>query len=338
MSSRQDYLDFLRDKRLNESDVLPIWPEGFEETKKGIMVDLLTLLRQGTVSPDAAKHVIDALQNNTNDLLQVMDKHLREELGRVGIRNIPRAYVGVFPTNSFNGQAVNYTNGPLILLKTGLIELIEAASNFLLAERDTKERVVLLSDLIVNFCEEGAVPSTKSIDHPSFRGEAQKTGISLVTQAEFFVLCHEYGHLANHHFDKNVSEKLNTQKGPVDVFANVRKKEIEADLWAVQTNIKLASQTNVPLSQVRCGILFFFCLALLIEKYLKRLGAHSDGHPTAIERISHAEKFLVIYGANDNQMWNFITTAHLSFFNLVHNKLFGTTLPWQEMSLKPPSF
>lgn len=336
MSSREDYIQFLQEMNLKEKDVLPLWPDGFQEEKNSLMVELLILLKQDEAGADTASKVFDAMQNNTNDLLQVMDKYLREKLKIAGTKNIPTAYVGVFPMKSFNGQAVNRINGPLIILRTGLIELIEAASNFLLAERSTQERVNLLSKLIIDYCDKDLIPTTKSIDHPSFHGEAQRLAINLVSQSEFFVLCHEYGHLANGHFISASSARLKTKKGPIDFFENVRRKEYEADFWAIEAVVKLARQTNVSLSEVRCGILFFFCLALLLEKYLQSLGADYDGHPSAIERISHAEKLLLVYGANDDVMWNLICTAHLSLFNLVHNNLFGTTLPWKEMSLIPP--
>jgi hypothetical protein len=195
-----------------------------------------------------------------------------------------------------------------------------------------------LSNLVVDYCERNIVPSTQSTDHPTFRGEAQQTAINLVSQSEFFILCHEYGHLASGHFNSKKSDTIKTKKGPIDVFANNREKEFEADLWAIEAVVKLARQTNIPLSQVRCGILLFFCLALLIEKYLQRLGSFSDGHPNAIERISLAEKVLLVYGANDDAIWRFISTGLLALFNLVHNNLFGATLPWQEMSLTPPGF
>ncbi|MCE7070893.1 hypothetical protein LZG74_11300 [Dyadobacter sp. CY327] len=338
MSSRENYIQFLQQQNLQEDDVLPIWPTGFDQDQNDLTIGLLILLNRNLIEANTAKNVLGLLQKNTNDLLQVMNDYLRRELSFAGIKNIPPAFVGVFPWNSFNGRAKMTSSGPLILLTTGFIEMLEATSNLLLAERDLQERVQLLSKLIIDFCDSGVISTTKSLDHPSFRGEAQAIAVSLVSESEFFVLCHEYGHLANGHFESATSTSVKSRKGVMDVLTSTRRKEYEADFWAIKAIVKLARQTKKPIGQVRCGILFFFCLANLIEMYLRISGnlSETDGHPTAVERISHAEKMLIVYGANDSEMWNFITSAHLSLFNLVHHNLFGKTLPWDEMALLPP--
>jgi hypothetical protein len=74
------------------------------------------------------------------------------------------AYIGVFPTNSFNAQCTYRKNGYLVLLDTGCFELIEVATYVLLCTADQQTKTKALASVLAKYLEEN---TRRGIDESS---------------------------------------------------------------------------------------------------------------------------------------------------------------------------
>jgi Peptidase family M48 len=212
MPTRVDYLSFLEEFSLSESSVLPIAdikklpPEGIAMLISGL----------ASVKDSREKAALELMAKtltegtNTNQLLEKLAENLKKDWAAIRVSAPKNAYIGVFPTNSFNAQCTYRKNGYLVLLDTGCFELIEAATYVLLCTADQQTKTKALASVLTKYLEENALPDAGSMNLPGLGGSGSFPRLNLayvsVTSAEEFVIAHEYGHITNKHVTPTTDE------------------------------------------------------------------------------------------------------------------------------------
>lgn len=212
MPTRVDYLSFLEEFGLSESSVLPIAdikklpPEGIAMLIAGLAS--VKDKRERAALELMAKTLTEG--TSTNALLEKLAADLKRDWAAIRVSAPKDAYIGVFPTNSFNAQCTFRKNGYLVLLDTGCFELIEAATYILLSTADQQTKAKTLASVLTKYMDENALPEAGSMNLPGLSGQGSFPRLSTVyltvTSAEEFVIAHEYGHIANKHVSPTTGE------------------------------------------------------------------------------------------------------------------------------------
>lgn len=212
MPTKADYLSFLDEFGLSESSVLPMAdikklpPEGIAMLIGGLAS--VKDSRERAALELMAKTLTEG--TSTNALLEKLAGNLQKDWAGIRVSAPKNAYIGVFPTNSFNAQCTFRQNGYLVLLDTGCFELIEAATYILLCTADQQTKAKTLASVLRKYLEENALPEAGSMNLPGLSGAGSYPRLSTVyvtvTSAEEFVIAHEYGHIANKHLAPTTGE------------------------------------------------------------------------------------------------------------------------------------
>ncbi|HEX8565305.1 MAG TPA: hypothetical protein VF648_06510 [Pyrinomonadaceae bacterium] len=287
---RQEYLNYLKENNLSEADVLPIIPEAnqFKNNPK-IAAVLLRGLLEG--HEELVKKLIDVETLNTNKLLEQMNKSLLERFKASNVSIEESAYLGVFPTNSINAHIVRREGGYLILVNTGLFELLETIISLFFSVDIGKEKEIakVAAEQIRQYCKDRTLPDPFKIDCFTKDQSRIATATQIVNSAEEFVICHEYGHLIDGHVGHALADLFITPKLKIKVETKTYQQELEADMWGLYalTSIKSHIGKSLPDSEERLmvcsGPLFFLLIAALIEEYTGKKG--NETHPPAQTRF-----------------------------------------------------
>lgn len=274
IDGKQEYLSYLKENNLSEADVLPIIPEANQFQNNP---EIATILLQGFLSghDELVKKLIDIETLNTNKLLEQINKSLVERFKATNIPIQEYAYIGVFPTNSINAHIVRRDDGHLILVNTGLFELLETIINLFFSVDIGKEREIakVAALQIQQYCNDRTLPNPFNIDCFTKDQSRLNTATQIVTAAEEFVICHEYGHLINGHVGFALADLFFKPEQKIQVETKTYQQEEEADMWGLYavTSIKSQMASSLPNEEERLmvcsGPLFFLLIAALIEEY-----------------------------------------------------------------------
>jgi len=238
-------------------------------------------------------------------------------------------YAGIFPTGSFNAQAVAVSGGVLLLINTGLMMLIyQSAKLFMLNARvlvhddnandgkadlesqmSRQQITEALADIVLAYLFRGA--STFATRYPMETGVRGMLAMMITDSAEFFVVAHEYGHaVAGHLTSTKTIRHAASQSGvSLDFVAKDWEQEVEADIRGLKLLIppsKCNITTSVELDLFRfliSGPFFFFALDELISGVSKELRGIRrdmiviDDHPPSRARFELLRKLLKEGGA-----------------------------------------
>lgn len=303
MKGRKEYLSYLNEFGLTESQVAPLLDRN--KTKKlplknklGLVI-LITWARVVLFWKKALgqKKGVPALElmfealnpsNNTNFLLESLNNKFCAFLAAEGIEN-EGYYAGVFPTYSFNAHCTIKDEEKLILLNTGTFEMIEHVIDSFFSNLSKKHKVERICGAIVDYCDNKKYP-----DIQYEKGLVDKLELGLipyvVSWAEYFVLAHEYGHIVNEHLDagKTVSVFVLSTDKEAEFFEKDHRQEFQADLWASFMLLKMAEsrREDDTWKMLACtGPIVFLGIAMLIERYFLSKGYMLDSHPPTEERI-----------------------------------------------------
>jgi hypothetical protein len=311
MPNKKEYLKYLQENGLDESDVLPVLHDDFkdrfkekissEEMMKAVIDIALSASKGDKEAVEYAKKMttmFGLINNNANEFInEVIKKNLHEHCQMADINLPDNLYVGIFPVDSYNAHIVKRGNGFLVLINTGFIELVESIVEVSQYQLDTEIKAKIINKWIIDYLKNSKIPTVHEreeiADKLNVKGKSENGLVNyLITAAEEFVLLHEYGHYAlNHLAEKNFQN---------DRVYYSHKREYEADLWAL--NIQIIKSNRLADEYMRAikifGIYAFLGIGALIEKYLVELFGQQIGnsHPSCSKRIWNLEAFLKSFG------------------------------------------
>lgn len=326
MPTREDYLRFLAENRKSEDDVLAL-----------VNLDELTAERLETMiraDPDNAifgiKYLFENLDQNTNDLLESMTRRLRQDIGDVALGDVPvDTYHGVYPTHDFNAQCRLEGDGYLVLLNTGVMELIEGMIWAWLAY-PADERIGFVQASLRGFAMEGTLPNLLQVED-RIDMSASDTAVLMTSLTQKFVIAHEWGHIALGHLDPGNTVRLEASPTSAEVLSKSNKQEYLADRWALKVLIGSAEEHGPEAITLTVAASFFFLgLAGVIEQYYRSdpAGTHRPTHPPALQRVASLEYYMSQRPDSELQFGQEVS----AFFDLIHMREFGQH--WHE-SLGP---
>ncbi len=304
MPTHSDYVNFLSTYELSEEDVAPAFKIGdyspawtINEKYGGDKAP-----RTGDAELD---YLLDVFCSNTNDLLQSLAKSLWRCLppeSRDGnTKGVGPArfniYNGVFPTNEINAQCTPYTDGYLVLLDHGIIELIEATVTLLFAIGFGQERRdEIIVEAARNLVTTGQLPNLLELGVDAKIPGGRDDVISLISRTQQFAIAHEWGHIAQGHLDGSNMMAMDTRVGTLEVFSKSEGQEFEADAWAMLALSGLGSDRHEKGLSV-AGCFSFLAVAELVNRLRTQLEpSYSSTHPSAARRVGSIHKLLLESG------------------------------------------
>lgn len=264
-----------------------------------------------------------------NDIIRFVDWALRCFCKNLGFSLPLNTQVGTIPFQTINAQCHPLNNGDFcILIDPSCITAVESFSNIIFSS--DSEKCATASELHTETIKVGEKLSeivnryTRSELSPSveFRGNIEQNhafgecAVGLTIHSLFFVLLHEYGHVANKHMTK-LDDKLPALKSPTEsdfifyriseetgvsiLFKNTTQ-EYEADSWAVFymhkiiTSLDPNKKQNASKIALCSPILFLGLIQIVEESYLLQKKMSFDAHPPASERLTTTDMVLAILG------------------------------------------
>lgn len=324
VDGRAEYLAYLRENNLSEADILPLLPPEIDPESQ-TKVDAVLAQARAAGMHRLLEQIAEAQRRNTNDLLAVMNAALVKRFARAGLELKQPVYAGVFPMNTFNAHAVMRPNTYLILVDTGMFEIL-GAMTAILASLDigtARTQAKLAATLIRQYCDERILPTYAQLKSITLDGDRQMLGVHAASAAEEFVLSHEYAHIvrgdAGHLFGSNPTKAVDESEA-----------ETEADLWAADAVLRVAESDEERIIR-GTGPLVFLATTGLIEAYWeqKKGRPRADTHPPAGNRIVQLRYSLAKAGLNDATQLG----ATFYKFSLLVGEELGLTIRSREAEL-----
>ena len=265
---------------------------------------------------------------NETDIIQNLAREVESDIKKIGKELPLPVYADLFPTGSFNAQAVRCKSGVLILLNRGTMMCIHMIVKILCKSTvffenfssdgtpintiedsnvSNDDLVTALSQILLFYLGYIKVP------YPSRLTLDSQSKILLVggilRSAEKFALSHEYGHLIAGHLNQSQSKMILSKStvGDIKVIPKSWKQEIEADALALMimlAQIPKRIDNDFDLfrvQQVFAGPIIYFGIDSLITNIhikIKRLGElpFSKTHPPSIYRLKYIRDYLFQIG------------------------------------------
>jgi hypothetical protein len=295
-AGRRSYLRYLAEHNFTEEQVLPIAPKLAPDQEAQIAAILMLALQQGHT--DLVRKVEEARTQNTNQLLTLLDRGFVRRLREGGVAVPDNIFGGVFPTNSFNAHVVAQPNLYLILINTGVFELLGLLAGlfFIEAFGSRAERARQAAEHVKAYCEHRIFPEAADLARRNPGPEFFAWQIHLVTAAEEFALAHELGHVACGHAGGRVVRLALASGHPIMVAAKSTEQEKDADHWALAALTRTFGTSELD-RQLSCsGVLFFLATAAVVEAAMAARGIADDTHPPALDRYFDARYALAKAG------------------------------------------
>lgn len=234
-------------------------------------------------------------------LQELLDRHSAnlDDLVRRLEGEPPHVFCGLYPTGSLNAEARPADGGTLVLVNSGLMDLLYSVAKINVASSrlgdepplvDERQTAVALADVLNAYVFGANAALARAL--PPLEGRRRILAEDIAQTCEHFVLAHEYAHvLAGHFDDPHNLVSVTTPIGRLDVLAKSREQEFEADRMGVEI---LASalfgpgSSDAAQSRSIGAILFFFLAdsvvrSVRIEAATQQSPEASD-HPGSVER------------------------------------------------------
>ena len=282
----------------------------------------------------AAKYV-NAKEGTINDLLTSLESNLRSELlvlqrpeERPAGHTFPhQIFPGVFPTRSFNAQAVSRGSGYLVLIDSLTVPILDILARIQASSLPTKDKVTKLKEVLSLYIEGKDVEQFQTLADSIEIGFPDHVVGELFKALLEFVICHEYGHCARHLNASTEPFRLLNSKLDEPVIKRSKIHEFEADTWAfslIHHRCELALRNDPKIRYFKyAGQAIFLSFAALLEIAFRKAGVEfADTHPPAEQRLWVAAKFSTLIDRTD---WYKIGWDFLSVVEEVAVDCFGQT-------------
>ncbi|MGJ7484496.1 ImmA/IrrE family metallo-endopeptidase [Variovorax sp. LT2P21] len=331
-SAERDFLEYVR-AHTSELDA------SFRKIERGdvpVEATLRPLLDRLAVESDQANALISGYSSGFVNYLRSQNGHLHDRLAglaqaatRAGHVLPGPLYAGELPTHSFNAQAASHGATTLLLIHSGLENMLVAASRLLFALRgklvhkdiqwpgpawhastSVDDLVRALGNLLAAFVrgdEEAAVYLNEEAF--PFEPERELPAFAAAMAAQDFALAHELGHFVLLHL-RGRQALARIRRSVLPVISKEWRQEHEADLFAAQLLLcdigQTAEQSVLDLIYGKyVGIGLFFELDDLVveierlELGLPHIETEHETHPPA--RIREATLLQQIRRTNTNR-------------------------------------
>jgi hypothetical protein len=243
--------------------------------------------------------------NSTNILMQGLSEGITKRISDHGFPNHIKTFTGVFPTNSFNAQAVRFEDGALILIDTGCFTLLEAMTMLWAWDADHEASIALACRIAADYVSDYALPKEYEYDHQSLHDGTRLMAYSmLLTKAEELVLAHEHAHGALGHLWKAPLKRFSSPAGEVDLITKSMEEEIEADRLGLHLMFPAHDRTDkLEVRQISAAPYIVFGTAWLLENTLEAIHPKHprvDTHPPALQRLALAEQQILAWGFDES--------------------------------------
>jgi hypothetical protein len=318
------------------------------------------LVRLGTVASRRGPYLAPMIRS----LQGVLDRRIADVergLDRLGRRLHFRCYIGPFPTGDLNAMSLRIPSGALILLNTGLMNLVFTVLKIhVLSQRigpGKKERVLiserqvtlLLAEALNAYLYGAGAWMTWQI--PQLDARRSNLIAPTLGICEDFVLAHEYGHLLAG--DRDQPDYLTAPvQAPVPDLAiptASQQAEFAADQLAVETVWAAIVGDAVPSPYEErtlfAGLLLFFLLDTVVRAADVRLRATSpalvvETHPPPQERSQRIATWLASHQRHETSfsLWesfedwfNHYTPGAINEIEVVNQTVVRSKEPWWRM-------
>jgi hypothetical protein len=250
--------------------------------------------------PEDLEALNEVLREPSSGLQSVIAQHANEieaAIKNAGMNLKTDAFVGEFPTGSFNAQARPATDGVLLLINSGLMMFLHETAKVMswsvaIAEFDENgqpkedsvrpqsdfshdELVATFAKLITAYLTQGDIRAAGP--SPVAWGGPQMLGALITRSAEKFVLAHEYGHVLAGHLSSPRMMVASSPAGDIEFISKSWEQELEAD--RIGFRLALGGAPLVIDSQERlfdaqlnvAGMLWFFAMDELVTHTITRL-------------------------------------------------------------------
>jgi hypothetical protein len=190
----------------------------------------------------------------TYELLKVYQEEVDKWFKFAGYSIDKEILFGQFPVGNFNAQAVQMPSGYLILVKIGLMVLLNKVVKLFMKEMFDSEgdpwlllndeeseaktaSTALLLGVVIDYLTYGdaiLVPFVPA----SVPSIASTLRSYILVYIEEFIVAHEYAHIVNGDLNSNITVPLDTPVGKLDVIPKTWEKEFLADAVAVDVTLK----------------------------------------------------------------------------------------------------
>jgi IrrE N-terminal-like domain len=220
-------------------------------------------------------------------------------------RAVPPAYVGLFPTGSHNAEATGVEGGTLILVNSGLMNLLYRVAKISVASATYASEPALIDDV------QTAMALTETLaahtvggssflarDLPMLDRRRLEIASKLTTLAEVFVIAHEYAHILAGHLDDPGRESTGIGPGAqLMVYRQSQSEEYEADRLALDIIGPGLLMPDSPRGEAVAlsAVLMFFFVDLMVWKFLALTGHRRPApttHPHSEDRYERARRQL----------------------------------------------
>jgi hypothetical protein len=293
--TRDDYLGLLNDRQVSESDVAPM--VDIQRLDAGALAEMA-----GADPGDQlalALFLLQGAQKNTNELLQSLVGAMRRMAPTMSARVSGDTFHGVYPTWTLNAECAAVSDGYMVLVNSGAMELIETVATYLNVTSWSDDHIV---EQIAVACEmalyRGRIVSPMDSDaNDCISDDDRVNAIALTSATQRFLIAHEWGHIAKDHLGGAPSTALH--EGSIDVLLKNQMQELEADLWATTLLIGWCLQEDDWFGQIQmAGIYLFLMLAEISQKYAVRARIDlGNVHPNIETRKGILKQFAEVVGA-----------------------------------------
>lgn len=305
---RLAYLNFLDRLGLSEMDVAPMVDKNKLGGEVYAQIFLAFMEAERTSNKEELVRIISLIQatlldKNANDLMGVIVNKLFNDFSTNSI-DLPELYAGVFPTDSINAQCVLEDKKPLVLIDTGLFELIEFAITTFVSKRNETEQAELLIQALEDYYIRKISPDPEIADHPSINWGTTPAYI-LITAVEEFVIMHEIAHILLHLDTPKLTPLPVSGSRQISVLHKDHFEEYQADTYALDLLIKRAKgseQRDLALDLSCSGALIFIYIGVMLEALAesRNVVKNTVSHPPIENRVYLLELTMEVLGVHEH--------------------------------------
>jgi hypothetical protein len=268
----------------------PSWAAVGREGRSVLLHRLATMARRprvfGGINAEHYQGILDEKQTQIEQLIE-----------RSG-RKVPTAYVALFPTGSHHAEAMAVDGGILILVNSGLMNLVYRLAKIHFASAsygtgkpliDDVQSAVALGELLTAHTVGGS--SFLARELPPLDRSRLEIATKLTTLAEAFVIAHEYAHALAGHLDPSRTRvAVDTPAGRIPLYQQAQEDEFDADRLALEIIGPALRMPDSPRGEAVAlsAVLLFFFVDHVVGR-LRRL--RDEARPTATTHPSTEERY-----------------------------------------------
>lgn len=248
-----------------------------------------------------------------NPMIEKFAKEIESSIRKVKPTRMETVFAGEFITGDFNACALRATNGILVLINTGVMNLIHQVTTLLgyrvrMNETDSDilephRAVPILADTAISYLVEGDSLLAERV--PPLYGAKGNLIAGLRRECERFVLAHEYGHAIGGHLSGDNQETCESKVARLVLIKKSWEQEFEADRLGLklllaedEDYIAKENEFRLTIREKIAGTFLFFSIVEFISQAAAAVQnkpyevIYSETHPPSGQRIQELRAYL----------------------------------------------